>query len=233
MRVRRSVRRVCQKCGCDLTTKPGRPPKLCEGCRAEEEASRPRRQRAGPATCHPERKRYSADGRCQSCYTKDKYRSDAEFRLRQIEYSKRRYAASKKPTSPRTCHTCGVEYTPKTRHPRNRYCSDACRRSSPKERARLRQKAKEKWRRKRSGRESGGGYVDQEVFERDGWRCGLCRKRIGRSYSYPHPRSASIDHIVPLSRGGEDIARNVQAAHLACNLDKGNRGEPEQLLLVG
>lgn len=32
---------------------------------------------------------------------------------------------------------------------------------------------------------------------------------------------ASLDHIIPLSRGGHHTADNVQAAHLACNHRKG------------
>lgn len=73
----------------------------------------------------------------------------------------------------------------------------------------------------------------QAIFVRDNWRCGLCRKRIGKSYRHPHPRSVSLDHIIPLSRGGLHRADNVQAAHLICNLSKNNRGGGEQLLLIG
>lgn len=68
--------------------------------------------------------------------------------------------------------------------------------------------------------ETWDGITDQEILERDGWRCGICRKRIGRKYEYPHPRSASIDHLVPIARGGDDVEANKQAAHLACNRAK-------------
>lgn len=67
----------------------------------------------------------------------------------------------------------------------------------------------------------------QYLLERDSWRCGICKKRI-RSL-----KDASIDHIVPLSVGGEHAKENVQAAHRHCNCAKGNRGGGEQLLLVG
>lgn len=33
----------------------------------------------------------------------------------------------------------------------------------------------------------------------------------------------SVDHIVPLARGGSHSADNVQSAHLLCNLRKGAR----------
>ena len=76
-------------------------------------------------------------------------------------------------------------------------------------------------------------YTTAEIADRDGWRCGLCGQRIGRTLKHPHPRSLSIDHIVPLSRGGSDLRDNIQAAHLVCNTAKNNRGDGDQLLLFG
>jgi hypothetical protein len=70
------------------------------------------------------------------------------------------------------------------------------------------------------------------IFERDGWRCGICRRRVNRKLQYPHPRSASLDHIVPLAAGGAHVRTNVQCSHLQCNLDKRHTG-PGQLLLIG
>ena len=56
------------------------------------------------------------------------------------------------------------------------------------------------------------------VAERDGWRCGICGKRVGKTVK--GRRSASLDHIVPVARGGGNLYSNVQLAHLACNLAK-------------
>lgn len=75
-------------------------------------------------------------------------------------------------------------------------------------------------------------YTAIEIAERDGWRCGICGRRIGKSYRHPHPRSLSIDHIVPISKGGDDVKSNVQAAHLRCNLSK-HTGGTDQLRLIG
>jgi 5-methylcytosine-specific restriction endonuclease McrA len=72
-----------------------------------------------------------------------------------------------------------------------------------------------------------------EIGERDDWRCGLCCERIDRLLPWPDPRSASLDHIVPLSCGGPHVRSNVQIAHLDCNQAKGNRSVGEQLLLIG
>lgn len=75
-------------------------------------------------------------------------------------------------------------------------------------------------------------YTAAEIADRDGWVCQICRKRIGRRFKWPHPRSFSIDHIVPTSKGGDDVKANVQAAHLHCNISK-NTGGTDQLRLIG
>jgi 5-methylcytosine-specific restriction endonuclease McrA len=60
------------------------------------------------------------------------------------------------------------------------------------------------------------------VFERDGWRCGICHAVIDQALRWPHPGSATLDHIVPLADGGDHMPSNWQAAHAACNIEKGN-----------
>lgn len=69
----------------------------------------------------------------------------------------------------------------------------------------------------------GEPFTNSEIFERDGWVCGLCDEPIDRDLRHPEPGSASLDHVLPLSRGGAHSRENVQAAHLGCNLAKGAR----------
>ena len=59
------------------------------------------------------------------------------------------------------------------------------------------------------------------ILERDGWRCGFCRAVIDPALRWPHPGSASIDHIDPL---GAHEPANWQASHLACNVQAGAKG---------
>ena len=66
-------------------------------------------------------------------------------------------------------------------------------------------------------------FKSVEVFERDGWICGLCGESVDSSLSWPHPQSASLDHVLPLSRGGPHSKANSQLAHLSCNVIKGAR----------
>jgi hypothetical protein len=65
--------------------------------------------------------------------------------------------------------------------------------------------------------------LPREVFERDGWACGICGGPVDAGLLYPDPMSASLDHVVPLIRGGTHTHDNLACAHLRCNLQKGER----------
>lgn len=60
-----------------------------------------------------------------------------------------------------------------------------------------------------------------DVYERDQWVCGLCALPVDQSAAWPAPLSPSLDHILPLSKGGHHVLSNVQLAHLSCNVRKG------------
>jgi len=62
-----------------------------------------------------------------------------------------------------------------------------------------------------------------EIADRDGWTCQLCEEQVDRSLEWPDPLSPSLDHTIPLSRGGAHDPDNVQLAHLRCNVAKGDR----------
>ena len=65
--------------------------------------------------------------------------------------------------------------------------------------------------------------MNVDVFERDDWLCGLCGEPVDKDLAWPDPTSASLDHIIPLSRGGAHTLDNVQLAHLVCNIRKNNQ----------
>ena len=75
-------------------------------------------------------------------------------------------------------------------------------------------------------------YSSNYIFRRDGYVCQICLRKINKRLKWPNPLCASIDHIVPLSKGGNDNPANVQATHLRCNVGKHatNKG---QLRLFG
>ena len=54
--------------------------------------------------------------------------------------------------------------------------------------------------------------------------CGICGKPVDKSLKFPHPLSPTVDHIIPIDRGGHPSAiENLQLAHFACNRQKSNR----------
>lgn len=75
-------------------------------------------------------------------------------------------------------------------------------------------------------------YTEAYIYERDGWLCGICGQKIKKRLKYPNPLSKSIDHIIPLIKGGSDSPINVQAAHLRCNMIKSAQSGG-QLRLIG
>lgn len=75
-------------------------------------------------------------------------------------------------------------------------------------------------------------YTLAEIAERDGYRCGLCKRKVKMQRAVPHPHAPTIDHIVPLSFGGDDTRVNVQLACFLCNSVKGASGV-QQLALIG
>jgi 5-methylcytosine-specific restriction endonuclease McrA len=64
------------------------------------------------------------------------------------------------------------------------------------------------------------------------WNCHLCGGAISKTAIAPHPKSLSLEHLIPLSKGGEHSYRNCVAAHLGCNTRKGVKAIGEQLKLV-
>ena len=62
------------------------------------------------------------------------------------------------------------------------------------------------------------------IYERDQGRCHICGKAVARA-------AASMDHLVPISKGGAHASFNVRLAHRRCNSQRHNNG-PAQLLLM-
>ncbi|MFD4858939.1 HNH endonuclease [Streptomyces atratus] len=92
----------------------------------------------------------------------------------------------------------------------------------------------EKNRRRRAAKRGGVSepYTLLQIAERDRGRCGLCGGPVLMAAKVPHPKAPTIDHVVPVSEGGDDTRANVQLAHFRCNSVKGARG-CQQLALIG
>jgi len=55
-----------------------------------------------------------------------------------------------------------------------------------------------------------------KIFERDGYKCHYCSKQLTRF-------SATLDHIQPVSKGGDNSFENLITACLHCNSERGNK----------
>lgn len=54
--------------------------------------------------------------------------------------------------------------------------------------------------------------------------CPGCGMPIDFSVPYPEPMSATVDHIMPISKGGHPYAmENLQLMHFMCNRQKSNK----------
>jgi 5-methylcytosine-specific restriction endonuclease McrA len=70
----------------------------------------------------------------------------------------------------------------------------------------------------RTRRRSDG--VKNKLYFKHNGRCAICDELIDTTVKYPSPESFSIDHIIPLSKGGAERIENLQPTHLACNIAK-------------
>ena len=122
----------------------------------------------------------------------------------------------------KNCKNCGELFTNNFRVDIREYCSNRCSKRYHK----VQRKAREK-----------GAFIEPVsigyLLERDGGICQLCGKVVERNFDFINKMSATMDHIVPISRGGKHCKQNTQLAHLICNSIKGAEDSVLQPLLLG
>lgn len=69
------------------------------------------------------------------------------------------------------------------------------------------------------------GMSVEELARRDGIDCGICKQPVDLDLRAPNLMRASVDHINPRARGGDNDPNNLQLAHLLCNCIKSDRLE--------
>lgn len=211
----------------------------CEGCQRLAVASgwQPKRRFCGTQCARSSKPSRLLSASCVVCSQPFEFysgRSAARFCSRECMG-----LAARVGREVRSCEVCGeaFEFRPSKAQP-GRFCSHACRdasmRLSDEHKTEVRRMGARKRRASLAGVQS-EPYKAAEIADRDKWRCQLCGKSVPKKAVWPDPRSASIDHIIPISDGGSDIKANVQLAHLRCNLSKHTRTLPqgEQLRLIG
>lgn len=71
----------------------------------------------------------------------------------------------------------------------------------------------------------------RELIKRDGGKCYICGKKVEKQRKFGKARGRgedrrmypTIDHLIPISRGGLHTWDNVKLAHLSCNTKKGGK----------
>lgn len=146
-----------------------------------------------------------------------------ECRRKKESQRARQLAESRHHAEPTRCAWCGETFTPQYGDKKRVYCSKGCcekagkANRSPQRRIARRKQLK---RRRYQTAKRGEAITMLHLYERDAGRCQLCGRRVNLNYKFPDMRSASTDHIVPVSKGGTHEWWNVQLAHLGCNATK-------------
>ncbi len=113
----------------------------------------------------------------------------------------------------RMCEHCGTKY--ETTNVRRLYCSDRCGR-------RVHDQLKD-LRRRSSMQENGPidkGITAEKLMKRDKNTCHICGGKVDINADSNDGMYPTIDHIVPLSKGGAHTWGNVALAHRKCNTIK-------------
>ncbi len=66
------------------------------------------------------------------------------------------------------------------------------------------------------------GWSRQRLFMRDGFTCAYCGRKA-RAGGEPAMKELTVDHVIPLSRGGKSSWLNTVCACQRCNTRKGDR----------
>lgn len=118
-------------------------------------------------------------------------------------------AAAKRQTELRSCPRCGETFSTIWKH--QVCCSKRCAKALEKQRRRV-----------TSGNRNGSDRIGiTQLARRDNWTCHLCSGPVNRGKFTGHYLDATIDHLVPVSKGGRHVWGNVRLAHFICNSRRG------------
>jgi len=169
----------------------------------------------------------------------NEYRTKVEQRRKELEQKRieRQVADDERLNAVHSCKVCGRDYTIRDYMQRtgmsyrrdSGFCSAECRDAM----AKVNQKENKRKHRgeynhirrvKKFGGDYDRGITLKSAIKRFGLTCSICGEQCDlndRSYSkYCGALYPSVDHIIPLSKGGTHTWDNVQIAHIICNSRK-------------
>lgn len=114
----------------------------------------------------------------------------------------------------KSCSVCGALFYGS---PRKKTCSDKCskRIKSHYDNMKKRRRRKDSWTSESST------ITLEKLFVRDKGICWICGGKCDKDVDSNDNMYPSVDHVIPISRGGKDSWDNVKLAHRLCNTLKG------------
>jgi len=130
-----------------------------------------------------------------------------------------RKLSKQRATWARACHQCEAAFSALDGRAM-KYCGSECTREAAKEQKRAARIAGKAIKRAATIE----AVSPLRVFRRDGWACYLCGIHTPEALRGTYePNAPELEHVTPLSRGGEHSYANTRCACRACNLIKGDR----------
>lgn len=152
---------------------------------------------------------------CKECARIEREKEQEKERLKKhklIEYERSMKPAKYKQIGFSECPVCGAFYFAS----KNRYCSKECSKTINNQR----QNRRKDFRKRISKTDESKDITLLSVYKKDNGICWICGKPCdytldGNDNYYP-----SIDHVIPIAKGGKDCWDNVRLAHRGCNIVK-------------
>ena len=111
-------------------------------------------------------------------------------------------------TKIKQCAECNIEF--ETKRVRQKFCSARCHKKFRNESRRYKPGVKVR------------SVTRDYIMDRDNGLCQLCGERVEPMAHRTHPLYPELDHITPLSKGGDHCRENVWLTHRECNAQKGD-----------
>lgn len=116
------------------------------------------------------------------------------------------------------CNYCGTYFVGKSPSQGNikRFCSITCTQKHG-------NKNGKHIRRERIKQQRTAHVYRQQIYKRDNYTCQLCNEPVNMTLNPQADMAPSLDHIIPLAKGGTHSPGNVQLAHRLCNSYKSDQ----------
>lgn len=217
----------------------------CKNCgTVKTKCWREDKMRRGVPFCNVCNKREKAEVRKQESEAKaaefaklreERKERDRIERLMMPEVSAYRQSNYKKMNIIHTCKLCKTPYTIASymasagiKYFRDSgVCSKECLKRASKYKAKHKSQKTENHRKRarKYGVPYEPGITLEKLVKRDGLTCRLCGEECDwedKQWGYSGPLYPSMDHFIPMARGGGHVWSNVQVAHVLCNSIKGD-----------